>query len=489
MVRRVIRIIVFISILFQIQVVYAENKLNRIDIDASILSNGNLEIEENWNVNVDTNSELNKGLIGLDGSEISGLSVMNETGEIYTMRQPWDSTKSRLEKYTAYGYTENIAGDISIFWGIGDYGQRAYTLNYTLSDIIRSSKDSKYTKLTLISPTDNLKADLLTLKLHFDDVIDVDKLDIHIYGADYNLIKDKNTLDIECSSIEYLVMLIGYNDYYTNLATKFKTDYSYNDLVLGLNDGNGLQVIKDVLSIKDIIIVVGISLIVIILIVIIIKYLLILKRVRDSLNVSIRFINTNEHNGTTVNKVDIPDIYTTYVVGLQYKIIESKYSIIGVLLLELLQDKYIDIRSNDDYIEIQLIQEPNKQEHFKYRLYKILYDINNGDIINLRLIERYLRYNSNSLESLIDDINNSIARGLQDKALIERVKVGALEHRLIHYTEYKVKRGLNDIVSIILGYRGNNLEYRYILGQTTINDNKYIDNIQKIVNLISLRVR
>ena len=482
--RYIIYLLLFTCTIFQSYTVYGANNLNRVDIEATISDTGYIDINENWNLDVDSDSELTKHLIELGDSCISNVLVTDEVGNDYIMKQPWDSTKSRMDKYNSYGYIENINGDISLSWGIGDYGQRGYSLSYTLDNFIKGCKDSKFTKHIFLSPTDSLKADLATIQLNFPDNIDTDKLDIHIYGSENSIKTNNNTLYIECSNIDYISILIGYNTYFSNLDTKDFTNLTYTELLDTMNQGNGLNIVNDVMSIKEIIGLICIVCAIILVSVAIIKYTKLKRRAKNKHNIPIKFMSKGKFNRAHTNN-KLENIYTTYVIGLQYGIIDSKYSILKVMLLNMLNNHNINIINNKGTIEIELKIKPCNKDYFEDKLYSILYDINNGEIIDLKVIEKHLRDNSEKLSSLIDDINISVARDLEDKGKLKVIKVSAFERKFIRVTEYKVTKDIDSIANAIESYNGDDILYRYLLEKSINIDTNLVDSI---VNLISVRI-
>ncbi|MBO4427856.1 MAG: DUF2207 domain-containing protein, partial [Bacteroidales bacterium] len=122
-----------------------------VDISVWLEQNGTARITEVWKVNVTDGTEWYLVRKDLGDIRISGLSVVDETGRKYIVEDEWDSDRPRSEKACRCGLLHKRNG-VEICWGIGDYGERTWKVNYTMSNAVKSLTDADMLHLQLLSP-------------------------------------------------------------------------------------------------------------------------------------------------------------------------------------------------------------------------------------------------------------------------------------------------------------------------------------------------
>ena len=77
----------------------------------------------------------------LNGSDIKDFSVTDETGQKYVNEGSWNVNRSRQQKAGRCGVVRKSDG-YELCWGLGNSGIRLYTVNYTVTNMVKSYKES-----------------------------------------------------------------------------------------------------------------------------------------------------------------------------------------------------------------------------------------------------------------------------------------------------------------------------------------------------------
>lgn len=120
---------------------WATPRLNDLSVDVLLLDNGDARITEVRQMNVeDTGTECYISIGNLNGSSIENVSVTDEIGTYYKRNTPWDSGRSRQAKSGQWGLVSTDNG-YELCWGLGESGERTYTVSYTVTGLLRSYSD------------------------------------------------------------------------------------------------------------------------------------------------------------------------------------------------------------------------------------------------------------------------------------------------------------------------------------------------------------
>lgn len=129
--------------------VLAENNVSEIDISVTVRNDGSAYIVQNWR------GEFNEGTenyipINTYGIEISNFMVSDENGT-YSLQNSWDVDASFEEKARKCGINETADG-IELCFGISEYGENRYAIEYVVKDFIKSYTDYDGTNFMFINP-------------------------------------------------------------------------------------------------------------------------------------------------------------------------------------------------------------------------------------------------------------------------------------------------------------------------------------------------
>ncbi len=145
----IVLITVLLLCIFSVEVRAETDSIESIDIEVYINEDGVASITEVWVCSIYSGTELYKPYYDLYTSEISDLSVTDETGTVYTYLTDWDINASQSDKAGKCGIY--ISGDeTDICWGIGEYGEHTYTITYTISNFVQQYDDYQNVYFTLL---------------------------------------------------------------------------------------------------------------------------------------------------------------------------------------------------------------------------------------------------------------------------------------------------------------------------------------------------
>nr|WP_277631110.1 DUF2207 domain-containing protein [Atopococcus tabaci] len=129
-----------LGLLFSLAVgetVFAENQLQSMEIEVELQEDGSGVVTENRQMRMDDGTELYIVLDELQDSQLLDFSVSG-----FEEVEEWDSDASQEEKAGKYGVIETGSG-LELVWGIGEYGDNAYEVTYTLSNLVRELNDGQ----------------------------------------------------------------------------------------------------------------------------------------------------------------------------------------------------------------------------------------------------------------------------------------------------------------------------------------------------------
>jgi len=136
------RIYVTLLCLFAITAIWAQNTITDLKISVIIFDNGSVSVEEERHVQVtDDGTESYITFNDMGDIELSALRVHDEqSDEDYVFEEEWDVDRSRQQKARRCGYHYTGEG-VEICWGLGDTGDRVYTVSYKLSNLVKAYND------------------------------------------------------------------------------------------------------------------------------------------------------------------------------------------------------------------------------------------------------------------------------------------------------------------------------------------------------------
>lgn len=129
--------------------VSAANNVSEIDIDVSIRDDGSAYVVQNWSGSFYEGTE-NYIPIATGDIFVSDFSVSDQNGK-YTLISDWDINASLDEKARKCGINETSDG-VELCFGISEYGENRYAVEYVIEDFIKSYNDFDGTNFMFINP-------------------------------------------------------------------------------------------------------------------------------------------------------------------------------------------------------------------------------------------------------------------------------------------------------------------------------------------------
>ncbi len=190
------------------------NSISKISMDINIDANGNANITEVWDAYLNKGTEGYHPYFNLGNSSIVMNSVKDDKGNNYTLNTKWNVDDSFNTKKYQYGIYKD-GSETDLCWGISEYGNRVYTINYTINNFIYKTTDNyQILYWQLIPPELSSKPDDVYIKVSAANKFsnDLDVWGFGNYGGTayvydgYIEMQSKGSLDKD----EYMTMLVKF---------------------------------------------------------------------------------------------------------------------------------------------------------------------------------------------------------------------------------------------------------------------------------------
>ncbi len=186
----------------------AEQAIPSINVDVQLKKDGSAVITEVWDVRgVSDGTEYYKSLYNMKGMSVHSLLVSDESGKQYKTLENWDTKRSREEKAGTCGILKTSQG-YELCWGIGNYGDHQYTIQYTLDGLVKDYGDYAGFYHQFISELSSAP-ESISMKIRMPDTqLNQDNSRIWAYGFTGQV-----EIDPDGSLIAYSSEALGKNDY------------------------------------------------------------------------------------------------------------------------------------------------------------------------------------------------------------------------------------------------------------------------------------
>ena len=144
---------VLLALVLPVRPAAAQNQVHDVDITVTLATDGSAQIREVWDMTLSRGTEVYLGRENLGDIKILDLTVSDETGETYKTDRSWDTDRS-FERKKGHCGLHSISDGYEICWGIGEYGHRTYTVDYTLTNLVKSLDDYDMIHYMFYTPND-----------------------------------------------------------------------------------------------------------------------------------------------------------------------------------------------------------------------------------------------------------------------------------------------------------------------------------------------
>lgn len=136
---------VFLALLLILSLTYAlptmaANRVPDMEINVALQEDGSAYIMQTWTTDTDEGTEFYLGCHDNGYLSITDFAVSDVNGS-YTWVDDWDINASFEEKAGKCGIVETDEG-VELCWGISQYGENCYMIEYTLHDLVGSYTDA-----------------------------------------------------------------------------------------------------------------------------------------------------------------------------------------------------------------------------------------------------------------------------------------------------------------------------------------------------------
>lgn len=379
----------------------AANNVSDINIDVTVKNDGSALIVQHWTGTFNEGTE-NYIPINTGGIGVSDLAVSDEKGE-YEYTDGWDVNAGFDEKAGKCGINPTSDG-VELCFGISDYGEKAYTIGYTVTDFIKGYSDFDGTNFMLINPGMSTFPTMGTITLSMENgmLLDENSAGIWAFGfkGDINfsegkvIAKTSEPLEGDNSMIIMLRLNKGIISPETSLDKSFEevksrafegSDYSYDE---------ELTPFEEVLSY---IILFSVPALIIFLI------FLMFKRRREIK----KFYRESQYYRDVPNGGDIE---VSYFLSRQFNVAHDESLIIGALMLSMINGGSIEPETAEDIgffgktkqtVNLKLVKPPKTA--VENRLYNVLVSAAGDDgVLQEKELERYAYKNPKAINSIMD---------------------------------------------------------------------------------------
>jgi len=155
-----------------------------VNVVVSLQKDGSAAIEETWKVHAERGTEVYLVRTNLGSMKICDLRVRDESGLQFTDIGKWDPTASFSEKAGKCGIAQRSDG-CEICWGLGEYGDKCYTVNYTMTNVVKSLSDYDMVHTQFVSDGLNPGPDHVMVTIEAPGV-QIDTACARAWGFGYN---------------------------------------------------------------------------------------------------------------------------------------------------------------------------------------------------------------------------------------------------------------------------------------------------------------
>lgn len=206
----VITLLLFLNI-FSVKYIFAEHKLENLDINVFINNDGSARITEKRKAILNEGTENYIVIQNLGMSTIKDF-VVKENGKTYKYIENWDIDASRKQKAFKNGIIDTGDG-YELSWGIGEYGSHEYILEYTVTDFIKELQDRQILFWRFVNDNTNIPPENVTVTIESKEAFNQGEQEIYAFGytgdiefADEKIVaKSSEALN----SSDYVTILVG----------------------------------------------------------------------------------------------------------------------------------------------------------------------------------------------------------------------------------------------------------------------------------------
>lgn len=158
------------------------NSMSILDYTIELQPDGSGIVTEYRQMHLSEGTEVYLVFSDLEGSELTDIHV-SDFGESFTYQENWDINDSREAKAGKYGLISTEDG-YELSWGIGEYGDHEFTVNYTISGMVRQLEDGQSLLWRLYSGRNNVTPEEVSITISGMTRFSQEQTNIWSFGHD-----------------------------------------------------------------------------------------------------------------------------------------------------------------------------------------------------------------------------------------------------------------------------------------------------------------
>lgn len=401
-------------ILILICSVVQANEMRSIDMNVFIDENGNANVTETWQYYSDSGTECYHSYKNLGNSKIKNLIVSDDV-MTYEILDGWDVNGSFDDKKYKCGIN-NTSDGIEICWGISEYGNKEYVVNYVITNFVSELNDSQMAYWELIPQGTAPQEASITIwsELDYEDTLPVwgyGNYGGFCYVADGKIeMKSDGALDDD----EYMTILVKFSNGMFNCVEKIDEDFEY---YYDLSVENAEKYQEDDVT--------GTLAVIIFFMITVFTFILSIAVISMQENVKVEKSDIKSMKSAPLYR-DIPcngNVERAFYISALYKLTKKDADLFGALLLKWLKMDLIsiqpDLRGKKKAIVLKNTGDSNDFDSQKEKeIYNMMKVASKDDVLSQGEFEKWCNKNYNKIFKWLENVKK--------EEIVELVKEGKI---------------------------------------------------------------
>lgn len=394
------------------------NEMRSIDMNVFIDENGNANVTETWQYYSDSGTECYHSYKNLGNSKIKNLIVSDDV-MTYEILDGWDINGSFDDKKYKCGIN-NTSDGIEICWGISEYGNKEYVVNYVITNFVSELNDSQMAYWELIPRGTAPQEASITIwsELDYEDTLPVwgyGNYGGFCYVADGKIeMKSDGALDDD----EYMTILVKFPNGMFNCVEKIDEDFEY---YYDLSVENAEKYQEDDVT--------GTLAVIIFFMITVFTFILSIAVISMQENVKVEKSDIKSMKSAPLYR-DIPcngNVERAFYISALYKLTKKDADLFGALLLKWLKKDIIsiqpDLRGKKKAIVLKNTGDSNDFDSQKEKeIYNMMKVASKDDVLSQGEFEKWCNKNYNKIFKWLENVKKEEIDELVKEGKITKLK-------------------------------------------------------------------
>lgn len=394
------------------------NEMRSIDMNVFIDENGNANVTETWQYYSDSGTECYHSYKNLGNSKIKNLIVSDDV-MTYEILNGWDVNGSFDDKKYKCGIS-NTSDGIEICWGISEYGNKEYVVNYVITNFVSELNDSQMAYWELIPQGTAPQEASITIwsELDYEDTLPVwgyGNYGGFCYVADGKIeMKSDGALDDD----EYMTILVKFPNGMFNCVEKIDEDFEY---YYDLSVENAEKYQEDDVT--------GTLAVIIFFMITVFTFILSIAVISMQENVKVEKSDIKSMKSAPLYR-DIPcngNVERAFYISTLYKLTKKDADLFGALLLKWLKMDLIsiqpDLRGKKKAIVLKNTGDSNDFDSQKEKeIYNMMKVASKDDVLSQGEFEKWCNKNYNKIFKWLENVKKEEIDELVKEGKITKLK-------------------------------------------------------------------